>query len=554
MDYDVIVIGAGVCGAIAAYKLAEKHKVLIIEAGPDRRMDRLAMAGQFAASSRKGAGSPYKLSSADGTSLGYITGPDNDKDYLIQKTKDEFKSTYQRLVGGSTWHFLGNVPRFIPSDFRLRTLYGRGVDWPLSYDDLEPYYAEAERELGVSGDHDEWNGYLGAYRSQPYPMNKIWQAYGDSLFVNNVDGKQIDSAIIKIMSTPQARNSTIYDGRPACAGNSSCVPICPIQAKYDATVHVNKALKRGATLWDKHVVSRLVADSPTGPITTLEYINYETKQKNFISVVDKIVVLATHAIETPRLLLHSKIATGSKQVGLNLMDHLQGAGQAIAKIPVFPFRGPPTTSGIDVFRDGKHRSDRAAFRMTIGNDGWGRVESPAKTLWDTLHKGVFGDDLRNQLAQRITRMVRIGFSTEMLPNPKNKVEIGDEVDALGLPKPHLHFSFDDYNKDAFMYAYDVVKHLFRLIGCSDGDIKPTPSRDQLAYLGAGHIMGTTRMGTNPDDSVVDPLCCSHDHHNLFIVGPSVFPTAATANPTLTAVALTLRSAEYIQQHLVSVHV
>jgi choline dehydrogenase-like flavoprotein len=110
----------------------------------------------------------------------------------------------------------------------MHSLYGAGLDWPLTYDELEPWYCRAEAEIGVSGDHDEWNGYLGGRRSEPYPMSKIWPAYGDTQVKMIIDGVDIDGIEVRVMSTPQARNSQPYDDRPPCAGNSTCDPICPI--------------------------------------------------------------------------------------------------------------------------------------------------------------------------------------------------------------------------------------------------------------------------------------------------------------------------------------
>jgi choline dehydrogenase-like flavoprotein len=111
----------------------------------------------------------------------------------------------------------------------------------LTYDQLEPWYGEAEMEIGVSGDHDEWQNYLGAYRSRPYPMSRIWPSYADTVVKRVVEGVELEGVSIRVMSTPQARNSQPFDGRPPCAGNSTCDPICPIQAKYDATTHIEKA-------------------------------------------------------------------------------------------------------------------------------------------------------------------------------------------------------------------------------------------------------------------------------------------------------------------------
>ena len=109
-------------------------------------------------------------------------------------------------------------------------LYGVGVDWPLSYEDFEKFYVEAEYELGVSGNHEEWQGFKGAHRSQPFPMSEIWDCYGDTQVAATINKVTVDGIRLRMMRTPQARNSQPYDGRPPCAGNSTCDPICPIGA------------------------------------------------------------------------------------------------------------------------------------------------------------------------------------------------------------------------------------------------------------------------------------------------------------------------------------
>ena len=123
------------------------------------------------------------------------------------------------------------------------------------------------------------------------------------------------------------------------------------------------------------------------------------------------------------------------------MDHLQGYGGAIMPEPVFPFRGPPTTSGIDVFHDGPFRTNQAAFRMSLGNDGWGRQESPYDTIRKLVrNEGAYGDELRSRIAYRVTRMFRISYSTEQLPYPDNRVELSDKKDGIGLRRPKITYT------------------------------------------------------------------------------------------------------------------
>jgi len=557
-DYDVIIVGAGVAGALMAYSLTKaspKLKVLMLEAG-QTEPERLKLVGNYARADRKSSVSPYKGEPGD-TEAPY---PDSDKltAYYVQSEKrtSQLQSTYVRLVGGSTWHWLGNVPRFVPNDFRMHSQYNVGVDWPISYDDLETWYGEAERELGVSGDHEEWDGLHGAKRSDRFPMSKIWLSYSDLVAARDIDSLEIDGLRLKVMSTPQARNSQPYQGRPPCAGNSICVPICPIKAKYDATVHVELATRAGVELREKAVVVRLELDDGDRRIRRVVYRRWDNHEE--VTVTGRIVVLAAHAIETPKLLLLSAsdrapggVANTSDQVGRNLMDHLQGNSQARANEPLFPFRGPPTTGGIDVFRDGQFRREQAAFRMSLGNDGWIRTGSPLSDVIEAVKKEKrFGDDLVRQLQHRVTHQFRISYSTEMLPEPDNRVELDDQLDSSGIRRPKITFKgAPEYNQLAFVKAWGVMRRIYDAMGIpKENQSVPVDNDDnRKKYSGAGHIMGTCRMGHDARTSVVDRDCRAHDHPNLFIVGSSTFPTCGTANPTLTVAALALRAADTIKK-------
>lgn len=539
--YDVVVIGAGVAGALMAYSLARgKISVAIIESGPNMP-DRLDLVRRFALTADRSPGAPYRW-----TKHATALSPETDNEYYVFADKSKpFKSTYERVVGGSTWHWLGNVPRLVPSDFRLKSVYGVGRDWPIGYDDLEPWYCDAEQELGVSGNHEEWNGQLGAKRSTPFPMQEVWPSYGDMVVKKAAEGLVVDGIPVRISTTPQARNSRPYDDRPACAGNSSCVPLCPIGAKYDASVHVKKAKERGVDVFTEHVVR----DVALGKSNGVANVTAHARDGSNLVFAAKVVVIAAHAIESARLLLYNGLANSSGQVGRNLMDHLNRFGVIESAQPVYPFRGPPTTSGIDAFRDGAFRRRHAAFRMSLGNDGWGRRTSPEALVQKLVEGGTFGSALRDQVRETSARWLRISSSVEVLPRESNRIELdSDKKDALGVGYPRISFALDEYTRDGLVHADYAMAKVFEAIGYRS---KPEfQGINPMIYSGAGHIVGTTRMGASERDSVVDSDCRSHDHRNLFIVGSSVFPTSGTANPTLTVAALALRTAAVIERELV----
>jgi glucose dehydrogenase len=545
-DFDVVVIGAGVAGAMVAYRLAQAGaRVLILEAGI-RNPSRAQMVGTYALAPAKTPHSPYVQPEADLKA----PSPDSPTDYYEQPPAPhlQFKSTYERRTGGSTWHWLGHTPRLLRNDFLMKTQYDGPnlppamTDWPISYDDLEPWYCEAEREMGVAGSQEEWDGLFGSQRSKPFPMSMIWPSYSDLWIADRINGQVFDGAKYLVRGTPSARNSEIYDGRPACAGNSICVPLCPIGAKYDGSVHVAKATAENASLWEQCVVTKLDKDAD-GSVHIVHFLTYAGMPK---SVSAELVVIAAHAIETPKLLLMSGLANSSGQVGRNLMDHLSKSTFGIAPEKLFPFRGPPSTSGIESFRDGDFRRNRAGFRLSLNNDGWSRKNAPYAEIIDSVtNKQLIGAELQSAVFERVVRQVRFSCSVEVAPDPNNQVELSTMKDALGLPRPKITFTPPDYSFRGLAQATKTMADMFRLIGATEVDLGTDPT----AYDGAGHIMGTCRMGNDSKTSVVDRHCRAHDHGNLFIVGSSVFPTVGSPNPTLTIAALALRTALEIATQL-----
>lgn len=581
-DFDVVIIGSGVAGALTAWKLSQcgSCRILMLEAGDNgvsvgqrtqfhHMMDTRGSRGDpFAPykglESRKYAPAPER---SQRELAEQMNAPDKDNNFDPEKdnyyvyatgsepqTRDPFKASYNRMVGGSTWSWRGNCPRFLPSDFKLKSNFGVGRDWPLDYDELERWYCEAEWELGVSGNHDELDGLHGAHRSRPFPMPGIPLSYSDERVKAKIDGVTVRETNIRVVTTPQARNTKPFDNRPACEGHSNCIPLCPIQAKYDATTHLRRLLQNpDFELRTAAVVTRL-EKGRDGCVTAVRYIDWKSHPPQEKSVRGKVVVLAAHAIETPKILLMSDgLANSSGQVGRNLNDHVQF--ELIAAFPesLYPFRGPQTITSIEVFRDGDFRRERSAFRMTIGNDGWGREGSPA-TVLDELLTGeeIFGARLPGAVAERIPRMLRLSFSTEMLPEPSNYVELSDKRDALGIPRPRFNFDIGAYARGGLVEGYDTATELFATMGAK---ISPkarklcNPQTGRMNWNTAAHIMGTTIMGDDPRDSVVDRWGRAHDVPNLWIVGSSVFSTGATANPTLTLAALALRTAQAIHEDM-----
>jgi choline dehydrogenase-like flavoprotein len=532
---EVIIVGSGISGALmGAHLTAAGVKVAILEAGS--KVDRGTAVENF-------RNAPIKVPECPYPSTPEAMHPiSSDMDYWYKQVgADKFRSTYLKVVGGTTWHWLGTCLRLLPKDFSLKTSYGHGVDWPISYKELEPFYGQAENEIGVAGDSSEP---LGAPRSSKYPMRAIPQTYLDKAYAKALHGTQY-----QVRSTPQGRNSVNRDDRPACCGNASCIPVCPVQAKYDATVHLAQFEKNGGAL-HAETTATFVEIGDQGVVSGIRFKRRDGSEGR---ANGRVFVLAAHAIETPRLLLASRqpkapngVANYSDQVGRNLMDHPTQLSWALSKDPLWPYRGPLSTSGIENLRDGPFRRKRPAFRIEIGNDGWSwPTGAPITTASDLANLGITGKVLDAELVRVTSRHIRLASLVEQMPDPANRITLDpDETDMYGVPRPRIAYRLDDFTRTGLAAARRAHADIFDRLGAAG--ITHSPDAQ-----GAGHIIGTARMGRDAKTSVVDRTLTCHDHPNMFILGSTVFPTSATGNPTLTIAALSLRAVASVKAALYS---
>ncbi|MBL4704594.1 MAG: GMC family oxidoreductase [Flavobacteriales bacterium] len=588
-NFDVVIVGAGIAGVITANELAKAgHKVLILEAGVKKDMSfetYQQYTKNYYENLIKIPNSPFPNNPnapqplvTDCENIEPDVPPITNSGYFIQKGPEPFQSTYTRSKGGTLLHWLGTCLRMLPADFQEKTLYGNGLDWPISYKDLMPYYEKAELEIGVSADVDEQK-FLGITFKEGYvyPMYKIPQSYSDKKLAKWIDGMEFvykgEKHPIAVVSTPQGRNSTPNPnykngegympvgavGRPEigqrCEGNSSCVPICPVQAKYNALKTLDKALKNGVTLWSQCVVSEVVYDD-SGTITGIKYKQYVTdKEPEYVEkiITAKKYVLATHAVENAKILLASGIHSTSDQVGRNLMDHPVFLAWGLVPEPIGSFRGPGSTSGIPSLRGGKFRKDRSAFRVEIGNWGWNwPTAAPFSQLTEAIEDlGLFGNDLRKHMFDYVQHMMRFGFLIEQQPEPYNRVTIDKNyLDELGNYRPVISYKISDHVKEGMLAAKEFTTQMFEKARIQNesnytpDDVGYTVYKgEKLWWQGAGHLAGTHIMGTNKKNSVVNKYQKCWDHQNLYLVGCGSMPTLATSNPTLTMTAMTFMAVE-----------
>ena len=525
-ETEVLIIGSGIAGSLIADRLCKSGiKVHILEAGDT--IERGPTVDRF------------KKFWSTNTRASYIRhqhalfpDPTEEQSYLETSGGANYWVDYLRGTGGTTWHWSGITPRFVPTDFKSQSHYSIGHDWPIAYDDIEPYYLHAEHEMGISGDSDHDHG---SPRSGPYPMPAIAMPYAD---------QQIDALIKphghRVQVFPAARNSLPYQNRPACCGSGSCSPICPTAAQYNASIHLQKAIKQGARLSTNTIAYELISN-PDGEISA---VRCKRPDGSLVIHHGKKVILACNSIETPKLLLISRsishgIANSSGLVGKNLMDHPVIGSTYRSRLPLYYGRGPLTVSTINNGRDGTFRKQRAAGKISLFN----RIDN-RDIILEGIEKNKQWADIDTLLQDHAIHSGVMGVELEMLANPDNQVSANlQRLDTLGIPQPDIHFKIDAYTNAGAQYFRQFFSRIIKYIGADKtGDI-------ELGKIWPNHPMGTTIMGHHKNSSVVNSHCQTHDHSNLYIAGSSVFTTGGTANPTLTIAALSLRLADHLIQEL-----
>lgn len=596
-DYDVVIVGSGICGAILARTLTGKgFKVLILEAAPAQDLSFRGFKEylqHFYRAESKDNNAPYpdnpNAPMPRSTTVHKLTpGVVDDSGYLVQNGPLALDSTYTRVTGGTTVHWEAKILRMLPDDFSIRTTYGVGLDWPLSYDDLMPYYRQAEYEIGVSADVEEQAFYGIKYEpGYVYPMKRLPPSYLDKVVAAGIDGAtfEVDGQIhtLKVRTYPQGRNSIpnpAYDGgkgyRPVgavssyqveqgerCQGNNNCVPLCPVQAKYDA----RKALVAAAQSGRLHflaqaVASRVDVDPVSGEVRCIEYKRYDdvhSPRHRLGRVRGTFYVLATHAVENARLMLASGLRGRSGLVGKNLMDHTYLLTWGLLPRPAGTMRGTKSTSGIADFRTGAFRRRHAPFGIDIHNDGWGWATGSPFTDIEFLvdRQNQFGRDLRRGVVDRISRQLLLAYMVEQVAEESNRITIDARYrDALGNPRPVVTYNLSDYSKAGIAFARETSRVIFQRLGAEDhSQYSPLDygyfnyQGEDLYFRGGNHFSGTHVMGTSAADSVVDVNQRSWDHRNLYLVGSGSMPTIGTSNTTLTLAALCYRTAEQLTRDL-----
>jgi choline dehydrogenase-like flavoprotein len=373
-------------------------------------------------------------------------------------------------------------------------------------------------------------------REEPFPLSAFPPSYSDSLFAEACERLGID-----MHSVPNARNSEPYDGRAACQGYGTCRPVCPSGAKYTAESHVAKAENGGARVIDRAPVQRLEHDDAG---ETVEAAVYATPDGTERRQTARRFVVACGGVENARLLLLSAserypdgLANSSGAVGRFFMDHLfAGAGGRLDE-PTRQNHVGFITSECHQFYDGDDPVE--GLKLEFLN-----YAGPSPVM-EALGAETWGDELLSRLRNSYGTHIAMGGLVEQLPDADNRVTLDpDRRDDHGNPVPRIEWSLADRTKRAIRRANEIQHAILAELGAS---IEWTVGPDATGP--AYHQMGTTRMGTDPESSVVDADCRAHDLSNLWVVGSSTFPTGGAMNPTLTIAALSLRAAEALESSL-----
>lgn len=523
-DADVIVVGSGSLGGFVALEVAKAGKsVIILESGPE--IADWKITDNYHRSPRKfNWNDPFgNIPYAPNTyTVGYIDADLGDVGQIPGAL---------RSVGGTSRHWTGATWRLLPEDMKLKSTFGIGRDWPFSYDEFEKWYTEAEYAIGVNGDNDadlsgQGLGHTYPPRSKPYPLPPEAKPY----LVQKLQ-LEFSKAGYRTEHAPSCRISQAYAGRPACIGNNLCQPNCPIGAKHSGVHVVEQAIKAGAELRSDATVDKLKADGK-GRITEVSYLSPKGDRTTLKA---KVIVLAAHAYETPKLLLMNELANSSGMVGRNVMFHPVLNMDFYAAEPVWTGRGQFLHGSIMQRRNQKNRNVVPSARLDYQN-----VYPVLKITEEVLaEKKFIGKSMDDEIRDRSARYVAMQMLSEDLPDPSNTVTINSGFkDALGLPGIKMHYRLSDYSRAVLPQMMDDYVNW---VQAANGKPRTLPG----AWSSEHHLMGTTIMGTDPKDSVVDADLRCHDHENMFLVTTGSMPSSSCVNPTLTGMALAIRAGRTI---------
>ena len=503
---DVVVIGTGAGGAPLLSRLAKAGlKVVALEAGKywnpteDFATDELSQSKLFWTDERLSAG--------------------NDPVHFGNNNSG-------KGVGGSTLHYTAYVPRPHPDDFRLYSEFGIGTNWPIGYQDLESYFNEIEKFIGVSGPKTyPWRDKKQTfYPLQPLPLNGAAQ-----LMKRGCDALHIQTSAAPNAALSGRFYQEGFGWRNACTNRGYCQAGCTTGAKASMDVtYIPLAIQYNAEIREECFVTELEMNT-ANIITGVVYMNYDKMHRQKC----KYVFLCAGAVETPRLLLINQIANSSGQVGKNFMAHTGMQVWGKFEEDVRPYKGIPG----GLISEDTHRPKDVDFASGYLLQSIG-VMPVTYALQVARGRGLWGNEL-HKCMHEYNHTAGINILGECLPYKQNYLELSDEVDERNLPKPRIHFSFGENEKRLTCHAEKIMREIWNKAG----------AEDVWSFNRSAHTIGTCGMGNDQEKAVVNKEGKSFDISNLYIADNSVFPSALSVNPALTIMAISLRTADLFLKNL-----
>ncbi len=496
----VCIVGSGIAGCLCAKYLAKNvDDILIVE---------------------RGAAVSHSWSIQTGEHEKAV--PTAEHHHIVAEG-EQHSFEYLYALGGTANHWTGQSPRFIPNDFRMKSLYGIMEDWPIPYEELEPFYCLAEEELAIAGASDNPR----IPRSKPYPLPPHPFSPADLLVKQCFPPGSI-------VACPQARPTRDVNHRPACCGSTRCY-LCPVDSKYTP---LNTHIPQLETLSNVRIQTETVILELKSSGRTVHSALAKKGDGSEMVIEADLFILAANALENPAILLRSSMLPQHSLTGRYLFDHPVLLLTALISKDGFPNYGNSFfTASCYHFYDGDFRSTRAGALGDVINIAGMPPHDMTPLVADET--GLSGKRLREETAIQFRNQVSINFLLDDIPNPDRHIRIGKKRNQLGIPVSEIyHPPFSSYLESCKNEIIAEMPKLLSSLGPKKVIHKWKPG------TGAGHLLGTCRMG-DEKNGVVDTSLRYHRLDNLFILGGSAFPTYSPANPTLTIAALAIRLAEYL---------
>ncbi len=523
--FDVCIVGSGPGGGIAAYVLSKAGlKVALVESGR-----RLRPGIDFGAHVDPYATLERRLAAGLRGPIPNVSGDYSDRNHFTA-VGDRPGHGLLRALGGRSLCWAGHSLRFGPLDYRK---------WPISYDEVSPYYSRAERFMAVYGERDGLSNMPDGEFQKCVPLRCGEQMLKRGVQALKARGREMDFVAIR-KAIPTERH---FSGRPTCHYCGHCMQGCEVDSKYtSANTAIPMALKTGnLTMFLESMMTRIVMHPSEPRVTGIEYIDKSGKQSG---IRFRALVLSCSAIETARHLLLNGIANSSGEVGRNLTSHFGVTVQAI--FPQLHGRDASNDDGTDYYHglltgmywNKPNPNFEGTYQVQCGS-------GVHPTRLSIRNAPGIGAALKKEIRELNTCHAGMNMQGALLASSRKFMDLDPErQDQFGLSLPRVHLHYED--NDVAM-ARDMVQTSEEIIRAAGGRVYATPGEITARHLviDSNHWVGTARMGTNPKSSVVNTASQTHDVPNLFLGDASVFAAYPEKNPTLTNIALSWRMCDHL---------